>query len=93
MKKSTITILAIVMGLSFASLLVMQLIYIEEILTIRKQHFDESVNRSLYRTSHELEVKETMRYLEQGAEAMEGIATASDSIVVSTDSSVVQRTL
>lgn len=80
------------MGVCFASLLMMQLRFINEILSIRKQHFEESVYRSLYRTSRQLEVKETMRYLEEGSSAMEGIAMASDSIMVSTDSSVVLRT-
>lgn len=42
----------------------MQIKYVDEIITIRKQHFEESVNRSLYRTSRQLEVEETMRYLE-----------------------------
>ncbi len=73
MKKSTITILAIVMGVSFASLLLMQLSYIEEILSTRRQHFEESVYRSMYRTVHQLEIQETMFYLEQSADAIEGV--------------------
>ncbi len=73
MKKSTITILAIVMGVSFASLLLMQLGYIEEILSTRQQHFEESVYRSMYRTVHQLEIQETMFYLEQSADAIEGV--------------------
>ncbi len=75
MKKSTITALAVVMGVSFASLLLMQLTYIEEIISIRKRHFEESVYRSLYRTAHQLEVQETMYYLEQSAGAIENVPT------------------
>lgn len=91
MKKSTISILAIVMGISFVGLLILQMQYIEETIGMRKLHFDESVSRSLYQVSRHLEVKEATRYLEQGAAAMDGIATAYDSIIVSTDSSVIQR--
>ncbi|MCM1312193.1 MAG: HAMP domain-containing histidine kinase [Bacteroides sp.] len=91
MKKSTISILAIVMGVSFVGLLILQMQYIEEIIGMRKLHFDESVSRSLYQVSRHLEVEEGTRYLEQGAAAMDGIATAYDSIIVSTDSSVIQR--
>ncbi len=66
MKNTTITILSSVIGLSFVCLLLLQLKYIDEIFSIRRQHFDESVNRSLYRTSHQLEVQETIRYFETG---------------------------
>ena len=92
MKKSTIIVLAIVMGISFTSLLIMQMRYIEEITSLRHEHFDESVSRSLYETAHQLELSEAKRYLEQGTEALNGIATATDSVFASTDSSVVQRT-
>ncbi len=91
MKKSIISILTIVMGVSFVCLLYLQVQYIEEIIGMRKIHFDESVSRSLYQVAHHLEVEEATRYLEQGAVAMEGIATAYDSIIVSTDSSLIQR--
>ena len=48
MKKSTIIVLAVVMGISFASLLIMQMRYIEEVTSLRYEYFEESVNRSLY---------------------------------------------
>ena len=47
MKKSTIWILGIVMGLSFLSLLYLQVSYIEEMVKMRREQFDESVRRSL----------------------------------------------
>ncbi len=47
MKKSTIWVLGIVMGLSFLSLLYLQVSYIEEMVKMRKGQFDESVQRSL----------------------------------------------
>lgn len=65
MKKSTIWILGVVMGLSFLSLLYLQVSYIEEMVKMRKEQFDESVKRSLYVASHNLELNETARYLEK----------------------------
>lgn len=92
MKKSTIIFLVVVMGISFTCLLLMQMHYIEEITTMRQEHFQESVSRSLYETAHQLELSEAKRYLEKGSDALNGVATATDSVYVSTDSSVVQRT-
>ena len=92
MKKTTISILAAVMGISFICLLALQVYYIEEVLDLRRLHFVESVNRSLLATAHELEVDEATRYLNQGPDAITGIAMASDSITVTTDSAFIQRT-
>ena len=47
MKKSTIWILGIVMGLSFLSLLYLQVSYIEEMMKTRKEQFDSAVRNSL----------------------------------------------
>ena len=47
MKKSTIWIIAIIMGFSFLALLYMQLNYIQEMVDMKKEQFDESVNRAL----------------------------------------------
>lgn len=65
MKKSTIWILGIVMGLSFVSLLYVQVRYIEEIVTMRREQFSESVKRSLNQAARNLELTETLRYLEK----------------------------
>lgn len=65
MKKSTIWIIAIVMGLSFVVLLFMQLTYIRQMAGMKKEQFDESVNRALYQASRNLELNETLRYLEK----------------------------
>ena len=92
MKKSTIAILGVVMGISFVCLLLMQMHYIDEITSMRHEHFEESVSRSLYETAHQLELSEAKRYLEKGSDAMAGVATATDSVYVSTDSTVIQRT-
>ena len=65
MKKSTIWAIAIIMGFSFLALLYLQFSYVEEMVKMKKEQFDESVNRSLYQASHHLEVNETARYLEK----------------------------
>lgn len=65
MKKRTIWTIAIIMGLSFLVLLFLQLKYIEEMVGMKREQFDESVNRSLYQASRNLELNETLRYLEK----------------------------
>ena len=79
MKKSTIWILGVVMGLSFLSLLYLQVSYIEEMVKMRKEQFDESVKRSLYAASHNLELNETARYLENDIANTERAALKADS--------------
>lgn len=64
MKKSTIWIIAAVMGISFLTLLYLQMRYLEEVIKMRKEQFDESVMRSLYRAARNLEMDETQRNLE-----------------------------
>ena len=64
MKKSTIWIIAVIMGFSFLGLLLLQLNYIEEMAEMKKEQFDESVNRALYQASRNMELNETLRYLE-----------------------------
>ena len=80
MKKSTIWIIAIIMGLSFVALLYLQLSYIEEMAKMKKEQFDESVNRSLYQASRNLEVNETLRYLEKDVNETERRAFRQDSV-------------
>ena len=82
MKKSTIWTIAIIMGLSFLGLLYMQISYIEEIAKMKKEQFDESVNRSLYQASRKLEMNETLRYLEKDVNDVERRAFTQDSIIV-----------
>ena len=64
MKKKTIWTIAIIMGISFLGLLLLQLNYIEEMAEMKKEQFDESVNRALYQASRNMELNETLRYLE-----------------------------
>jgi len=65
MKKKTIWLIAVVMALSFVALLVLQVMYIEQMVKMKKEQFDESVNRSLYQASRNLELNETLRFLEK----------------------------
>ena len=82
MKKSTIWIIATVMGLSFVGLLYLQISYIEEMAKMKKEQFDESVNRSLYQASRNLEMNETLRYLEKDVKETERKAYKQDSVMV-----------
>jgi len=82
MKKSTIWFIAAVMGFSFLGLLLLQISYIEEMAKMKKEQFDESVNRSLYQASRNLEMNETLRYLEKDINETERRAFTSDSVMV-----------
>lgn len=77
MKKSTIWILGVVMGLSFLSLLYLQVSYIEEMVKMRRSQFEENVNRSLGKAVHSLELVETKKYLEKDVAAQERAALLS----------------
>lgn len=79
MKKSTIWIIAVVMGVSFITLLFLQTKYFTEVMQMRKEQFDESVTRSLYQAARNLELNETKRGLE--AQFKRGM-TAGDSLKV-----------
>ena len=81
MKKTTIWIIAIVMAFSFVGLLYLQLSYIEQMAKMKKEQFDESVNRSLYQASRNLEMNETLRYLEKDVNETERKAFKQDSIM------------
>lgn len=63
MKKSTIWILGAVMALSFLSLLYIQVSYIEDMVKMRNEQFDDSVQRSLYQVSKYMELEETRQWL------------------------------
>ena len=80
MKKTTIWLVAIVMGLSFLVLLFMQLKYIEAMVHMKKEQFDESVNKALYQASRNLELNETLRYLEKDIYATERKSLKNDSL-------------
>ena len=80
MKKKTIWTIAIIMGLSFLALLFLQLKYFKEMADMKKEQFDESVNRALYQASRNLELNETLRYLEKDVNETERRAYIQDSV-------------
>ncbi|MBP5712083.1 MAG: HAMP domain-containing histidine kinase [Prevotella sp.] len=80
MKQRTIWTIAIIMGLSFLGLLLLQLQYIREMAEMKKEQFDESVNRALYLASRNLELNETLRYLEKDVNETERRSFSKDSI-------------
>ena len=82
MRKSTIWMIACIMGFSFLALLTLQFSYVEEMVKMKKEQFDENVNRSLYQVSHNLEVNETQRYLEKDVKDTERRAFQQDSVSV-----------
>ncbi|MDR0976619.1 MAG: HAMP domain-containing histidine kinase [Prevotellaceae bacterium] len=65
MKKSTIWILGCVMAFSFASLLYLQIKYIEEMAKMRNEQFDEAVRRALMAVSKDVESAEVERWLRE----------------------------
>ena len=82
MKKSTIWTIAVIMGVSFLALLFLQFSYVDEMVKMKKEQFDESVARSLYQASRNLEMNETLRYLEKDVNETERRAFTQDSIIV-----------
>ena len=68
------------MGFSFLALLYLQLRYIEEMVTMKKEQFDESVSKALNQASRNLELNETLRYLEKDVNETERRAQRQDSI-------------
>ena len=80
MKRSTIWIIAVIMGVSFVGLLFIQILYIEEMTKMKKEQFDESVTRALYRAAHNMELNETLHYLEKDVNETERKAFVNDYI-------------
>ena len=90
MKKKPIWTVATIMGLSFLALLFLQLKYIEEMARMKKEQFDESVNRALYQASRNLELNETLRYLEKDINEIERKAYSKDSTITDAQGNISQ---
>ena len=82
MKKLTIWILGGIMGVSFLVLLYLQIGYMHDMVSMRKQQFEESVKRALYQVSHTLEMEETRKYLEADMNAVAKAEQAASQNVV-----------
>lgn len=64
MKKSTIWIIASVMGVSLLTLLYLQFRYFQEVYNIRQEQFAQAVTRSLNQTAQNMELYETQERLD-----------------------------
>lgn len=74
MKKSIIWFLTIIMALTFAGLLYIQIMYMKNMVRMRDDQFAEGVKRSLYSVSNLLEQEEARYYLENDVESIESSA-------------------
>ena len=63
MKKNVIWLVGVVMGVCFVALLYLQVSYIDTIISMRREHFEEGVRRSLYQATYNLELEEMRNYL------------------------------
>ncbi len=58
----------------------MQLMYMTQMTQMKQEQFDESVNRALYQTSRNMELNETLRYLEADLRSSEHDEIVSDTV-------------
>lgn len=81
------------MAFSFVSLLYLQVMYLEEMVSMRREQFSESVQRSLDQAARNLELNETQRHLERDV-AETKRQTMDDSIQIRKDnvSNIIQHT-
>lgn len=93
MKKTMVIILGVIMAFSFVSLLYLQVMYLEEMVAMRKEQFSESVQRVLNVAARNLELNETQRYLERDVAATKR-HSQEDSIQIHKDnaSDIIQHT-
>lgn len=73
MKKSTIWLLVVIMGGTFAALLYLQINYMDAMIQMSNEQFDQAIKRSLYRVSKSLEWDETQKFLNEDVQANYGV--------------------
>ncbi|MDE5687596.1 MAG: HAMP domain-containing histidine kinase [Paramuribaculum sp.] len=71
MRKSTIWSITIIMAITFAGLLYVQVMYMNNMIKMRDDQFAEGVKRSLYAVTTSLEQDETKHYLEEDVAQIE----------------------
>lgn len=76
MKKKTIWTIAIITGISFLALIILQTRYFREVYEMRREQFDLTVQRSLWRASRQLELDETRYRLERRMIKMDSLDDA-----------------
>lgn len=77
MKKSLITLLIVVMSVTFFVLLYFQISYMENMVKMREGQFNEGVMRSLHSTAGFLERQEALHFLEEDVSMIEASASPS----------------
>ncbi|MBP6230248.1 MAG: HAMP domain-containing histidine kinase [Paludibacteraceae bacterium] len=65
MNKRSIILLSVFMAITFIGLLFLQINYLQSLLNMRVQHFNEGAKRSLYQLSKTLEEEETLHYFNE----------------------------
>lgn len=65
MNKRSIILLSVFMAITFFGLLFLQIKYLNSLLDMRVQHFNEAAKRSLYQLSKTLEEEETLHYFNE----------------------------
>lgn len=71
MKKSTIWILTILIGITFLGLLYMQIMYMDNMIKMREDQFSEGVKHSLFGVISQLEMDEAQSFIEDEIEDVE----------------------
>lgn len=71
MKKSTIWLLTIVMAITFVGLLLVQIMYLDNIVKMRDDQFEEGVRRSMFWVSRQLEQDEARHFLDEDVSQIE----------------------
>lgn len=77
MKKSLITLLIVVMSVTFFVLLYFQISYMENMVRMREGQFNEGVMRSLHSTAGFLERQEALQFLEEDVSIIEANSPSS----------------
>lgn len=70
MKKNIIWLITVVMALTFGALLYFQIMYLDNMVGMRKSQFSEAVMRALFATSDFLERRESMNFFADDIEAL-----------------------
>ena len=82
MKRNTIWLICIIIGVSFLVLLYLEARYADAMVRMRQEQFDETVRRSLDMASRDLEKDETYRYLKQVISQHEELAASADTFAL-----------
>ena len=71
MKKQTIWILTVLMGITFMGLLFLQIFYVRNMVKMRYDQFEQAVKQSLHAVAGRLDYDETRRFLEEEVDSIQ----------------------